>query len=357
MKRSAQQSKPIRIAHIHVWDQNNKGDRGIVLAVQEQLRAVWPAAEIIDFPVEVLKKYEGRQLARLNRADFIVLGGGGIFYSYFLPFDRKMISAIKVPLVIYGAGYIREVGARSLTAAARSSLLCLVKKARFVGVRENYTKRFLVRYGANPRKIQVIGDPALCLSESKPPRRALAHRLDDKINFRLGLNLNYSGWLGFGRWRDDILQSYRAVARYFQKKYGAQVYYLQHHPGENKIYPVLKIKGLKVIDFEPHQQKSFYANLDLVVGMMLHSCVMAAGAGTPVVNVAYDLRNRNFARFIGCPELVVELPELAHGELLRRAKMVIARQAAYREKLIAARRRVARRSADFIQEIKNNLNL
>ncbi|MFA5754680.1 MAG: polysaccharide pyruvyl transferase family protein [Patescibacteria group bacterium] len=357
MKRSARQPRTIHIAHIHVWDQNNKGDRGIVLAVQEQLRAVWPAAEIIDFPVEVLKKYDGRQLARLNRADFIVLGGGGIFYSYFLPFDKRMINAIRVPLVIYGAGYIREVGARPLSSAARASLLYLVNKARFVGVRENYTKRFLVRYGAKPGKIQVIGDPALCLSEVKPPRRARAKKLDDKTNFRLGLNLNYSGWLGFGQWRSDILQSYRAVARYFQEQYGAQVYYLRHHPGEDQIYSELKIKGLKVIDFEPHRQKGFYSSLDLVIGMMLHSCVMAVGAGTPEINVAYDLRNRNFARFIGCPELVVEVPELASGELLRRAKLVVARQVAYRKKFLTIRSRVAKRSTEFIKEIKNNLNL
>jgi len=91
--------------------------------------------------------------------------------------------------------------------------------------------------------------------------------------------------------------------------------------------------------------------------MMLHSCVMAVGAGTPEINVAYDLRNRNFARFIGCPELVVELPALKNGELLRRAKLVVRRQAAYRKKFLTVRSRVAKRSADFIQEIKNNLNL
>jgi len=341
--------KPLTIAHIHVWDQTNKGDQGIVLAVQEQLRMFWPQARIIDFPVEILKKHDARQTVSLNQADFIVLGGGGIFYSYFLPFSIKMIKEIKKPLFIYGAGYIREVGARPLNLIARTSLLALIKKARLVGVRENYTKKFLVKFGANANKIRVVGDPALCLSEIKPQKI--------KPGFKLGLNLNYSGWLGFGQWRDDILQAYREVAQYFQENYNAQIYYLKHHPGEDRIYPALKIKNLKIIDFEPHHQKGFYASLDLVVGMMLHSCVLAVGAGTPEINVAYDLRNRNFARFIGCPELVVELPELASGELLHRAKQVIKHSAAYRCKLAQINHQISQRLISFLGEIKNNLNL
>jgi polysaccharide pyruvyl transferase WcaK-like protein len=349
--------KPIRIAHIHVWDKNNKGDLGIVLAVQEQLRAAWPNSQIIDFPVEVLKKYDVRQLTRLNSAQLVVLGGGGIFYAYFLPFDKKMLAELKSPLAIYGAGYIREVGARPLSLAARHSLLVLIKKARWVGVRENYTKKFLVKYGASSQKIKVIGDPALCLSEAQPLTRARAKRLSDKnssdqTSFKLGLNLNYSGWLGFGKWRADILAAYRETAQYFQKNYQAQIFYLKHHPGEDKIYPALKIKNLQVIDYAPHQQKGFYAGLDLVIGMMLHSCVMAVGAGTPEINVAYDLRNRNFARFIGCPELVVELPELANGRLLKRAKEVVKKQIAYRRKFAVVHHRVSNRLSQFLKDIK-----
>jgi len=268
-----------------------------------------------------------------------------------------MLDAVRTPVVVYGAGYIREVGARALTKEARASLLYLIKKARLVGVRENYTKKFLVRYGASARKIKVIGDPAMRLSEKWPSGLATTKKSNNQTGFKLGLNLNYSGWLGFGAWREDILSSYREAAQYFQKNYGATIYYLKHHPGEDKIYPELKTKGLKVIDYEPHRQKGFYSSLDLVIGMMLHSCVMAAGAGTPEINVAYDLRNRNFARFIGCPELVVELPELKSGELLRRAKMVVKNDAAYRKKLAAASCRVEKNLTNFIESIKTNLNL
>ena len=334
--------KALVIAHIHVWDQHNKGDRGIVLAVQEQLRGAYPGAKIIDFPIEVLKKFDRRQAAAINRADLAVFGGGGVFYRYFLPFSPEMIAAIKIPLAIYGVGYIREVGAPALKKAERDSILLLAKKAKLVGVRENYTKRMLIKLGIPAAKIKVVGDPAFCLKETAPEKL--------KSGFKLGLNLNYSGWLGFGRWERDILQAYRETAAYFQKNYGATVYYLKHHPGEDAIYHKLKIKGLKVIDLDPAAQKGFYGTLDLVIGMMLHSCVMAAGALTPEINVAYDIRNRNFARFIGCPELVVELDVLKQGTLLKRAQAVVKDSAKYRAKFARVKRRLERESTEFLRQ-------
>jgi len=340
--------KQLRIAHIHVADQHNKGDVAIVLAVQELLDQTFPGCLIEDFPVEVLKNYEANTLSRLNQSDLIVLGGGGIFYSYFLPFDLKIIKALKTPLIILGVGYIREVGAKALNQKQKESLVHLIKKATRVGVRENYTKKFLVKLGLAAQKIKVIGDPATLLKESKPRNFPLSNKL------KIGFNLNYSGWLGFGKWREDILKAYQEVAAYFLKEYGAagvDFFYLKHHPGEANIYPELKIKGLRVVDLKPAEQKYIYGQLDLVIGMMLHAGVMAFGAGTPEINVAYDLRNRNFAKFIGCPELVVELSDLQHGQLLRMVKRVIKEREYYRAKFVKEKNKINKRHQEFLREV------
>ena len=163
--------------------------------------------------------------------------------------------------------------------------------------------------------------------------------------------------MGFGKWHDDILNAYRSVAEYFQKEYSGQngkvvqVYYLKHHPGEDNIYPELKIKGLKLVDLSAKEQKYIYGELDLVIGMMLHSCVLAFGALTPEINVAYDLRNRNFARFIGCPELVVELADLKKGKLLKKAKEVINQKDFYLKKFAKKRILIKNRQEEFVNQI------
>lgn len=337
--------KKIKIAHIHVWDQDNKGDYAIVLAVADALRKRFPGASITDFPIEVLKNYNQKELTRLNQADVIVFGGGGVFYRYFLPFNNQMIAGLKKPLVIFGVGYIREIGARSLSKIETASVVSLVKKANLVGVRENYTKKFLIRQGIKKEKISVIGDPAVLLEEKAPQNFQLAEGL------KIGLNLNYSGWLGFGPWRDDILKAYQETAEYFQKKFGATIYYLKHHPGEDNIYPELKIKDLKLVDLSAKEQKYIYGELDLVIGMMLHSCVLAFGALTPEINVAYDLRNRNFARFIGCPELVVELADLKKGQLLKKSKEVMNKKDFYLKKFAKKRNLIKKLQTKFINRV------
>lgn len=354
-------TKKIIISHIHVWDKNNKGDQAIVLAVQEQLRSFFPGLKIIDFPVESLKSYDAQVARQINASDGVVIGGGGIFYSYFLPFSKKMIRAIKVPLIIYGAGYIREIGARPLSQESIESLVYLIKKARLVGVRENYTKKFLVRYGALASKIEVVGDPAALLKEERPSKEIIKKLGLDKKSLKIGLNLNYSGWLGFGKWQADILGAYQGVARDFSQKYqggGDQklsFYYLQHHPGENNIYPALKIKGLKIINLPPAQQKYAYSRLDLVIGMMLHAGVMAFGAGTPEISVAYDLRNYSFARFISCPELVVDLENLSQGALLKKSREVFVKREIYRQIFSQKLGKIKNSSDKFLSKIKECL--
>lgn len=336
------------IAHLHVWDKDNKGDLAIVLAVQELIRARWPRVKIIDFPVSVLKKATKGEIKKINRADLVIIGGGGLFYSYWLPFDVGVISSIQPPIILFGLGYIREIGAPPLSQKSAQSAAFLAERAQAVGVRDFRTKEFLIKNGVKAGKIKVIGDPAALLKEAKPKN----FKLNDKI--KIGLNLNYSGWLGFGKWQKDILKAYQEVAAYFLKNYGrtnVEFYCLKHHPGEDRIYPELKILKLKVVDLPPAQQKYVYGQLDLVIGMMLHVGVMAFGAGTPEISVAYDLRNYSFAKFISCPELVVNLKDLKRGELLKRTKAVFQQREKYRQKFAALKKAIVKKQNDFLNNL------
>lgn len=338
--------KKIKIAHIHVWDKKNKGDVSIVLSVQDLLKDNFGKLKIIDLPIETLKYLDKEKIKKINSSDLLIIGGGGIFYHYFTPFNKKVIEAIKIPIIIFGVGYIREVGARRLKDKEIKSIIQLNKKASLIGVRDYYTKNFLIKHGLPKNKIYLIGDPAILLKEKKPKNLKLSSRV------KIGLNLNYSGWLGFGQWRQDILKAYRETAEYFIKNHKAQIYYLVHHPDEANIYPELKIPNLKIINLEPAEQKYFYSQLDLVIGMMLHSCVMAFGAGTPEINVAYDIRNKSFAKFISCPELVISLPDLKSGKLLKTAKKVFKNQATYRKKFALKKESIIKKHNLFLDKIK-----
>ncbi|MCU0680028.1 MAG: polysaccharide pyruvyl transferase family protein [Planctomycetes bacterium] len=337
-------SKKIIIAHIHVWDKTNKGDLGIVIAVQDLLRETFKDLKIVDFPMEVLKSYNKKELEKINSADLIVIGGGGVLYRYFLPFSSEMIEGIKKPLIFFGVGYIREVGSKFMLSKEIETLKLLANKALFLGVRDYYTRQFLLKNNIPATKIDVIGDPAIFLQEKQND-----FILSDRI--KIGVNLNYSGWLGFGVWQKDILKAYQEIINYFRDNFDAEIYYLKHHPGEDNIKDELG-KNLTIIDFHPYQQKFFYSKLDLVVGMMLHSCVFSFAAGTPEINVAYDLRNKSFANFIGHPELVVDLKKLKSGQLLKTAIKVFENRHYYRQKFLKRREKIAQKQFAFLEKIR-----
>ena len=340
--------KTLTIAHIHVWDQKNKGDHAIVLAVQELLKSKSKSLKIIDFPVETLKTDDELILKKLNSADLIFIGGGGIFYSYFLPFNERLIKAIKTPIYLFGLGYIKEVDAPAWPAKNTASVLALAKQAAGVGVRDLNTKRFLIKNGLAAKKVKVIGDPAALLKEKKlSPVQIKKLKLNSR-QIKIGFNLNYSGWLGFGHWRDDILNAYREVAEYFLK-HGAQIYYLKHHPGEENIYHELGIKNIIKIDLAPAEQKYVYSQLDLVIGMMLHVGVMSFGALTPEISVAYDIRNYGFAEFIKAKELVVDLEKLKSGALLKRVKLVFSKKDFYKNKFKREKQLIKEKTEKFLQ--------
>ena len=340
--------KRIRISHIHVWDKKNKGDAGIVLAVQELLKEkLGNNIEIFDFPIEALKEAKSEALKKINSSNLVIIGGGGIFYSYFTPFSKKVIDLIKVPLVVFGVGYIREVGGRKLSKEEIESIVYLCDKSHLIGVRDNYTRKFLIENKAKAKKIKIVGDPGIFLKEKKVEDFSTEDRV------KIGFNLNYSGWLGFGKWENDILDSYNKTIEHFSKNNKAEIYYLVHHPGEYNIFKKLKADDLKVIDLSMGEQKYVYSQLDLVIGMMLHSCVMSFGALTPEINVAYDLRNKSFARFIKCPELVISLEDLKSGKLLKTSKRVFAKRKSYRNKFARTKKRIFKKIENFLEEINN----
>lgn len=335
----------MKIAHIHVWDQNNKGDHAIVIAVQQLIHKHFANADIVDFPMEVLREGRASQIDEINTCDFVIIGGGGILYSYFLPFNTKLIERITSPICTFGIGYIREIGGRELTSQEKESIATLMKKASLVSVRDKRTQEFVIENGADENKVSLIGDPAVLMNGKKG-----SFEMNGIV--KIGLNINYSGWLGFGEFRDDILRAYRQVAEYFQNEHDAHIYYCLHHPGEKEIYPELNIKNLTVIDLPPEEQFYAYSQLDLLIGMMLHSCVMAFGATTPEINVVYDIRNRNFAKFIGHPELAIEPDTLKQGVLLERAKEIFVRKSEYQKSFAAKKEEIQANHLAFIEKIK-----
>ena len=337
------QNKRVKIAHIHVWDKSNKGDLGIVESVQDLLRKTFKDGEIIDVPVDQLKFADKNWLNKINDCDLVVIGGGGIYYRYFLPYDFDFIEKIKPPIAILGVGYINEFGSAPLSTDEIQSVIALNNKSALSSVRDNNTYNFL-RSNGYTSELSVIGDPAVLLEESQVS-------IETK-GVSVGFNLNYSGWLGFGKHQENILTAYRESMDKLIKNYDAKIFYLVHHPGEYDIIPKLG-RDMEIIDMSPKQQKFVYSKLNAVVGMMLHSVVMAFGANTPVVSVAYDIRNVGFMDFIGQGDFLI-LPENISPEILySKLKLLLDKNDIYHKKYTEKISDISTSTDEFLKKISS----
>jgi len=342
------ENEKIKIGLLHVWGKENVGDVAIVRAVKKMLTDNLDLEiEFDDYPMEILQKLNAINLERLNSCNVVIIGGGGIYYKEFLPYDNENIKKIKSPLVIFGVGYIREIGSEGMDEEERRGLYELNTKAALSSVRDGRTKELLVESGVDAEKIEVVGDPAIFLPEIAT----------DRINFdmgriKVGMNLNYAGWIGFGKYEEMIVNSYNQVGRYFQDNFGAQIFYMKHHPGESDIVDRLEMEDLKVIDLAAEEQKYAYGRLDLALGMKLHSAVLAFGAETPFLNLGYDVRNKSFGDFIGFPELVIGANELEEGMLVSKMLEVFDKREFYQKKFVARKKDILKTQIEFIKKIE-----
>lgn len=307
----------MKIAHIHVSDTDNRGDDAIVRAIQQEFRKLDSRIEVIDVPLESISlNFEAKlDVDVINSCDFVVIGGGGILYSYFLPYDSKAISLIEAPIYIVGVGYIKELGAQELSQLQTSSVESLFNLAALASVRDERTVQFIGDLKVQT-PIELIGDPAILLE----PKDSLAL---DKQKFNLGINLNYSGWLGFGQYQDAIFDAYHKIINHFSETEEVDVIYMLHHPGEKQILDKLNVEYRLIVDDTPEAMMGIYQQLDFMVGMMLHSCVMSYGAETPFLNIGYDIRNQSFSHFVGVDDGVVMADKLSDIDIVEQTSRLL----------------------------------
>lgn len=340
----------LTIAHFHVWGHENKGDHAIVLAIHELLQQALGKVKFIDLAARTLRNLNKKTLEKVNRADLVVVGGAGIYNDWFTPFDSQGIKKIEPPLVLYSVGYNRLLGIRRLSKAELETIRVLNEKAKLSSVRDFHTKEFLVKACVPKEKVQVIGDPAIFLSEQET----------DKIPFpknrpKVGLNACYHGWMQFGQYENSIFESLSSAGKTLSEKYQAKLYYMQQHPDEAYVIKNLRDRGLDltVVDLHPRQQKWAYRQLDLLIGMMMHSAVLSFGAETPQINIGYDVKNRSFAKYIGLRELMIYPRDLEPLSFSQTVDQIFQQRNFYQHRFAVRKANIWRKQEKFLEQIRH----
>jgi polysaccharide pyruvyl transferase WcaK-like protein len=110
---------------------------------------------------------------------------------------------------------------------------------------------------------------------------------------------------------------------------GYTIVFLPMHitPTDNDLAEIGSIRGSMIMPslflaktLEPHAAAAFLGSASIVVGLRLHSLILAASQGVPVVSVGYDEKIRGFMDYAGVGGCVVEPVELANKALVVAAR-------------------------------------
>ncbi len=299
-----------RILHVHFKAKNNVGDAAVVAAVRELTEDALGKVKWTSMLMRGLRAEPTARLLRfIDSHDLVIIGGGGFCSGFALPLNDRLIAAIRTPIVLFGIGYNRNFGDQGLDAEQRRSLALLAAKAVLCGVRDRLTAQLLGEVGG---QATLTGDPALFLRPRRPwrvpPRRTPA----------VGFNIACHGWSLQAQHFARILGVYREVIARLVAERDPQLFYMVHTNREADTARTLRreFPGLRVCRYPAAKLLYMYGRLDLAVSMMLHSSILAHAAGTPVVNIAYDEKNRAFLEDIGHAQRSIAVADADAGTVM-----------------------------------------
>ncbi|MGB1557644.1 MAG: polysaccharide pyruvyl transferase family protein, partial [Oceanococcaceae bacterium] len=311
-----------------------------VLAIQDSLRTrLGSDLQITNLPVNVLcqnqlppqvaRQYKyptfihelarvakgrslGRLLREINSADLLVIGGGGVYMQALLPL---------------------------------SSIGCLAAKASLHSVRDQPTQDMLSKLGVGAR---LICDPAAFLGAPKREREV------GREGLSIGLNIAAHGWARQEELLDQVVAHYAQFAHDLSNKGGVVFDYFMHHPGEHNVVRKLTDAGVKFRAIHCDAAKGMaaaYAQVDLVVSMMLHSAILAFGAGVPTISVGYDQKNQPFMALSGQDTRYLDVLELDASKLISMTMGALCENDAVVRELIQQKQRLQAESERFFDEV------
>ena len=254
--------------------------------------------------------------------------------------DLLAMNESKAPVVLFGVGLnmLLDGGIDSSLKISDNdeiTLRALCDRVSLISVRDRRTQNLLANY--TTKNVYLVGDPALVMGDYG--------RLPSLINgkavlevMRIGINLPFHGMDANARIRRD-LPKYIEMLKDLQRATNCAFVYFVHFATERIIYEIIRSEGiqLEICSGEPSVLLHGYESINIHLGGMLHSCIMAASVGTPSVAFAYDVKHAGFFESLGIEEYCIPAVPFDSERFLTTALRAIQNETTLR-KTIASRR-------------------
>lgn len=272
-----------RVLHVYA-NRTNIGDWLSALGVQTLLSPLRPVELLCDTP---FVRPTMTRIARANGDDLVILGGGGLFHRYFLPFWEAFAAHTgHLRYVVWGVGKCRD---HLLRHGHQRLLACVLTRAQAVVVRDVATAVALRSMDISSR---VIPCPSAVVLDHKWPRgNAILHVMHpDLLSDAAVAEMS------------NVLQSH------------ADQMDTCYHETSNVIRAGSRAELAATL--------MKYSASDLVVSSRLHGCVIAAAMGRRVLAVSCDPKITAFMEMIGLSDQVISGRDVSElSDMLRQGRI------------------------------------
>jgi len=272
-------------------------------------------------------------------SDLVVLGGGGLFHDYWgadagslltsgaggIPqYARIPVLAAMLgrPSIVYGVG----VGPL-FTDAGRDLTRVAFEAAALATVRDESSKTLLASLGVDRGRIMVTADPAFDAYLPAPERIRAKVKLTVEVQLTppvLGVALrNWDVGVDPDNWEGMLAEGLDQ----FLSEYGGTILLIpfQRLPGSltddatvlDRVRQRMKHHNATFVvsNLPPLERGWLVACCDLVLGMRMHSLIMAARGGVPAVGIVYDPKVSSLLCSLGLEDYGIELRGISPAQV------------------------------------------
>jgi polysaccharide pyruvyl transferase CsaB len=325
----------------------NIGDEAILSAMVKALRSRMPDLDIVvltqnDAHTEaaygVRSVYRKNPLAILKEllgTDLFISGGGGLIQDVTgvstVQYYLGMVLAAKMCMkkVMF---YAQGVGP-ILTEKGKNYTRHIANMVDFITVRDEESKEEFRSIGVTKPPVVVTADPVLALEPVSAGyvREMMKKEAIEEEGIKIAISIR--------PWKTDVdyIKIVAKLADHLVQEYGAHIIYIPFQKSQDlevceKARSLMKNRAsLLEGDYTPEELQGFIGMMDLIVGMRLHSLILAATMNVPMAGIVYDPKVRVFSETLDIPFL--DLKGLTDNAIIDMIAAVYQQKDRYRESI------------------------
>lgn len=256
-------------------------------------------------------------IERINRADMLIIGGGGLFladtnensvsgWQWAVSADK--LKDIRVPVVIYSVGYNYFRG-QSRSSLFEENFRLIAQKSEFMGLRNRGSCR-VVGEILNGEDKNVIFQPCTTTLIRKLYPELPGKKVTGKVAFNIAFDREE---LRFGDAKEIILAQIARAAGEIEKR-GYKIFYAAHCREDLRFTEYLDREGVRykkenMSEWFPQRAVRFYNEMDCVLAMRGHAQMIPFGVNTEIISLGTHEKLRWFLEDINAADWYIELTE------------------------------------------------